>query len=436
MGASMTPSRQPVPRKPPAAFRVRVGPEPSYLARLGVLYAHPIRMKIVAELYMREMSPTQWVEEFGGGSYGKVLGHFKKLEEHGWLRNVRSQKAVAGRGRTRDLYRATELAVIDDDTWTELPTSIQVAFTARTLRQLGEQVGDALAGEAADAQGNSGRPFSCRSIGLDDLGWQVAMAALHDCFLSFAQEQLDAKVRLDSSPERGLLMTVVLAGFESSPPRAKCEPESERLSDGDLVPLRLSDEGLPLSTRMAKVFADPLNLQIIKALHSEAMSPSQLFAKLGGSSVRSVDRKCQTLTDLGWLVRLGRETEGPPVFYRAAGPEAFDADLWGGIPKGAEKAESWPIFAEFCKKAEKALREGSFNARQDRHVTFCTFLLDERGWHQVSHALSRCYDELSKVAADAQKRAASVSQSSPPFVATFLLGALEGSIELAKPRHL
>jgi hypothetical protein len=382
-------------------------------------------MKMVTELYRREMSPTQWFEEFGGGSYGQVIGHFKKLEEHGWLRNVRSQKAVAGRGRTRDLYRATELAVIDDDTWAELPTSIQVAFTARGLRQLGEQVGEALARGAVDAKGNGSgdRSFSCRSIDLDDLGWQAAMSTLRDCFLSLAQEQLDAKVRLDSSPENGILMTIVLAGFESPSPRAEIEPVLGGAA-GVSVPLCLSDERLPLSTRMAKVFADPLSLRIIKTLHSKAMSPSQLFAKLGGSSIRSVDRKCQTLTDLGWLVRLGSETEAPPIFYEAAGPQAFDADLWAAIPKGAERSEHWPIFSEFCEKAEEALRQGSFNARPDRHITFSTFLLDERGWRQVTLALLRCSDELSKVEAEARDRAARL-QSSPTCVATFLLGAFE-----------
>jgi hypothetical protein len=35
---------------------------------LAVVFAVPIRLKIVTELYQRDMSPTQFYEEFGGGS--------------------------------------------------------------------------------------------------------------------------------------------------------------------------------------------------------------------------------------------------------------------------------------------------------------------------------------------------------------------------------
>lgn len=413
----------PASRKRSGSPRLRIGPEPSYLERLGVLYMHEIRIKIVDELYRREMSPTQWREEFGGGSYGKVLAHFKTLEKHGWLRKVRSRKDVAGRGRERDLYRATELPVIDDETWAELPISIQVAFTARGLRVIGERIGGALDRGAVDAGGN-GRLFSCRSLELDNEGWQAAMTALSECFFSLTQEQLDAKVRLDSSLEQGVLMTLALVGFESPSRGASHKAGLSAGDGGDVQPLRLSDDGdLPLSTRMAKVFADLLSLQILKEIQCEAMSPTQLHRKLGGASLQSFDRRCQTLTDLGWAIRLGGESETPPILYKAAGPEAFDADLWGDIPDSAAKAESWPVFDKFCKKAEEALRVGSFNARQDRHVTICTFLLDERGRKQVDRALRRCYDQLSAVEAAAREQAE--GRSSPPYLATFFLAGFE-----------
>jgi hypothetical protein len=415
-------SRQREPKKS-GLPRVRTGPEPSYLERLGMLYAHPIRIKIHNELSRREMSPTEWLGEFGGGSYGRVLWHFRKLEEHGWLRKVRSQKAVAGRGRNRDLYRATELAVIDDETWKELPPSIQVAFTARGLRILGERMGGALARGAVDAR-ESAHLFTCQTIEVDDAGWEAAMICLRDCFTSLAQEQLDAKVRLENSSAPGTLMTVALAGFES--PRLRSgQPRSARAkadSSAASHPLQLGDEDLPLSTRIAKVFADPLNLRIVDLLHSDAMSPSQILAAAGGLSLQSVDRKCQTLAELGWIVRL--EGGGPPIFYKAAGPEAFDADLWDGIPEQATGGEAWPVFASFCQKAEDALRQGSFNARQDRHLTFSTFLLDPRGWTQVTQALHRCHDGIHKVKKDARTRGAR-GTSPPQHSATFLIAGFE-----------
>lgn len=413
------PSTGPVDTKEEAGSRVvqiRLKADPSYIERLGVLYAYPIRMKIVTECYRREMSPTQWQEEFGGGSYGRILGHFNALAKVGWLRKVRNLKAVEGRGRFRDLYRSTELAVLDDDTWARLPTSIQVAFTARCLRLLGERIGGALGRGAVDAQEGSERLFLCQDIRLDNRGWDAAMAAMRDCFFSLTQEQLDAKVRLDGSDEDGVLMTTAMAGFESPLP-------GSTTVGAEVHPLRLSDDDadLPLSTRMAKVFGDALNLQMLKAVHRQAKSPSQLCAEIGGALIQSFDRRCQLLTELGWMVRLNDEK---PILYEGAGPEAFDADLWGGIPAEAARSESWPVFDSFCTKAEEALRHGSFNARQDRHVTFCTFLLDERGRRQVSRALDRCKEELRSVATQARRRAGG-NGTPPPHVATILLARFE-----------
>ena len=407
-------------------IKVRPGPDPSYLERLGVLYAFPVRMKIATELYRREMSPTQWIEEFGGGSYGMIYHHFKRLEKTGWLRKVQTRNAAAGSGRYRDLYRATELAVVDDETWAELPTSIQVAFTARCLRLLGERIGGALARGSVDAFDQADRLFECGSSYLDDPGWDAAMAAMRDCFFSLTQEQLSAKVRLARSSEPGALMTTAMAGFESPGQNSRHSTSELAIGDEGRRPLQLSDDGdLPLATRMAKVFGDPVNLKVLKALHGPPRSPSQLHDEFGGASKQAFDRRCQGLTEMGWVVRLTPPSEPPPIFYTAAGPEAFDADLWGGIPEEAAKTESWSVFDSFCTKAEEALREGSFNARQDRHVTFCTFLLDARGRKEVSATLTRCKGRLDEIKTEAAERARREKRSRPSHKATFFFARFE-----------
>lgn len=401
--------------------RVRISTEPSYLTRLGVLYAHPLRIKIASELYMREMSPTEAFEEFGGGSYGQILSHFHTLEEHGWIRRVRSERATGGRGRPRNIYRATELAVVDDDTWAEFPPSIQVAFTVRTLQHLGERVGSALAAGNVDQRGD--RFFRCRTAAIDERGWREAMAALADCFYSLAQEQLDAKIRLDRSPDRGMLFTFALSGFEMPRPRPEGAPETEAAEPAPL--LRLDFDDLPLPTRMAKVFSDPLNLKILTATHQQALSPSELYANLGGGSLWSIDRRCRMLTDLGWLARQGDDTDERAVLYRAVGPEVLDAEVWEEIPQAARQAESWPVFDEFCEKASTALREGSFNARTDRHLTSFTFLLDPRGWKQAGVALRLCDRALKAIDGASRGRSAAAlsRKADPPYRATFLLAA-------------
>jgi len=411
------------PTSTPPKPRLRINTGPSYLLRLGILYAHPLRMKLVSELYMREMSPTQALEEFGGDlSYGAMLKHFKVLEEHGWLRWVRSAHVGSGRGRQHDLYRATDLAVVDDETWEELPTSIQVAFSARTLQQLGERVGGALAAGTVDRRAD--RVFDCRSVALDSVGWKAAMEALADCFHSHVHEQEDAKIRLEKSKEPGFLMTVALAGFPSPHPATVPQATSNRLGA-----IRLDDGTLPLSTRMSKVFADPLSLEIVRALHREALTPSQLQAKIGGASARDYWRRCRSLVDLGWLIK-ATGPDAPAGAYRAAGPQVFDdADIWSAVPEGAQTAESWPIFHEFCTKASEALRQGCFNEQPVRHVTWCTFLLDERGWQQTTRSLGVCHGRVSQIATESTRRIKAGDGSNPVLPATFFLAGFEDAMK-------
>lgn len=408
--------------KAPPKPRLRINSGPSYLLRLGILYAHPLRMKIGTELYMREMSPTQVLEEFGGGvSYGAIFKHFKALEEHGWIRWVRQEQPSAG-GRPRDLYRATELAVIDDETWEELPASIQVAFSARTLQQLGERVGDGLAEGAVDRRRD--RFFDCRSLALDPQGWRAAMDALADCFHSHVQEQVDAKIRLEKSQEPGFLMTIALAGFPSPDPAVLRPPPAAPLS-GAAGALHLDNGTMPLSTRMAKVFVDPISLEIVKELHPRALTPSQLQTTLGGASTRDYWRRCRTLTKLGWIIE-ATEADAPAGAYRAVGPQLFDdVDIWSGVPVGAEKAESWPTFHKFCAQASGALRQGCFNAQPIRHVTWCTFLMDVQGWKQVTRSLQICHDRISQIASESQRRSVVPRSAASLLSATFFLAGFE-----------
>ncbi|HEU4906728.1 MAG TPA: hypothetical protein VFT19_11540, partial [Solirubrobacterales bacterium] len=72
-----------------AKLAVGIKPE-AHLRRLAVVFSVALRLKIVGELYTREMSPKQFYEEFGGGSISRVTKNFQKLAEAGWLRHVRT----------------------------------------------------------------------------------------------------------------------------------------------------------------------------------------------------------------------------------------------------------------------------------------------------------------------------------------------------------
>jgi hypothetical protein len=345
-----------------------------------------IRLTIVTELYMRAMGVGQFYETIGGTSYDSVRRHFLKLLDYGWLHKVRP--AAVGRGRPKALYRSTELAVIDTETWRTIPFSIRDAFTVQLLQEQGGRLGEALDRGTADAGSDGVATF--KIIEVDERGWCEAHGAVERCFQTVLQEQTAAKIRLDNSDESPLLMVVNLAAFEAP----------GRLEVGDVASLPKAGASLspePWTQRIGKVFADSLDLAIVDELNRATMTPTQLHTTLGGVSAQGFLRRCKRLADLGWAVNIDTETGGAlhgasVCHFRAAAPNVSEADIYERIPAAVRNGRSWDAFQPFVATSIGAVEAGRFNNRFDRHLTMSPLLVDEIGWIQVTKAL-RTFEE-------------------------------------------
>jgi hypothetical protein len=375
-----------------------------------------IRLTIVTELYMREMGMRQFYETIGGSSYDSVRRHFLKLVEYGWLRKVRTA-AVGGRGRPEALYRSTELAVIDTETWRRIPFSIRDAISVELLEEMGGRLGEALEQGTADAEPDGLAVF--KTIEVDELGWCKAAAAVERCFQTLLHEQTDAKIRLETSSEQPLVMVVNLAAFEASGGRApEGDPPLPRAGEMSSPP--------PWPQRVGKVFADSLDLEIVYELNRATMTPAQLHTKLGGASSQTFLRRCKRLTDLGWAVNIDTETggslHGASVYrFRAAAPDISEEDIFELIPAPVRKGRTWETFKPFIETSIAAVGAGRLDKRFDRHLTMSRLLLDEVGWDQVTKALRGFEDSLERLEVDLAKRRDCEGFSG--FQAAFLLSS-------------
>jgi DNA-binding PadR family transcriptional regulator len=398
----------------------------SYLERLGILYMEQIRATIVTELYMREMGVQQFYDTIGGSSYDSVRRHFLKLVEHGWLRKVRT--VATGRGRPEALYRATEQAVIDTETWRTIPFSIRDALTVQLLLEMGARLGEALGHGTADARADGVATF--RTIEVDQLAWCRAYDAIEHCFQTLLQEQTDAKIRMENSGEQPLLMVVNLAAFEASPPR------EEATSSSPLPKANEKSPPPPWPQRIGKVFADRLDLAIVDELNNATMTPAQLHATLGGTSSQGFLRRCKRLADLGWTVNIDTQTggslHGANVYhFRAAAPNVSESDIIENIPAALRKGQSWDAFQSFIATSIEAVDVGTFNNRFDRHLTMSPLLVDETGWEQVIKALRTFEETVLRLENELAERRR--SEKVRGFPAAFLISSFQSP--LRRTRH-
>jgi hypothetical protein len=393
-----------------------------YLRRLSVVFAVELRQKIVTELYMREMSPSEFHEEFGGGSLSRVTKNFERLERTGWLRRVRSEgPGGKRRGGVEHFYRATELAIFDYETWPLLPYSLRIAFSWATVKQLAERWREAMAGGTFDARPERHR--SCTSLLLDQQGWNRVNAAMDGLFFSLFEEQTDARLRAFHSGEELFTATVALLAFES--PMAGSEPVGPTLIEAR------NDSPALFSPRLSKVIADEICTQIVAEANRRPISVTQFHREfgevLGSIGVDAVRRRFKMLAAIDWLKIVdetsgGRRRGATEYFYRATGPAILDEDPWEA-PASIEDPRSWAVFERFSELAKAAMRAGTFDARVDRYATWSLLRLDRKGWEKVTTAV----EDLHALALAEQECAKARMKESgeKPVPTTVLLAAFE-----------
>jgi DNA-binding transcriptional ArsR family regulator len=411
-----------------AKIQTGIESQASYLRRLAIVFADELRLKIVTELYMREMSPSRFYEEFGGGSVSRVDRHFKRLAEHGWLKFVRKESGGSRRGATEHFYRATELAVFDHETWSLVPYSVRVAFSWRTFRQLAERVQEALRAGTLDARDDS--HLSWTPLLLDRLGWERVVAAVDALFESLFDEQADAKLRLFQSEEKPILATAALSVFES--------PARSGGSSGDRVGSRLvegEESPIPFPLRVSKVFADPLCLKIVAETNLREMSAPQFHGEFGGASVSGIRRRFKMLAETAWLKKVNAKTGGKrrgatEHFYRATGPAIFDKDTWTDVPDSVKATYSWRTFEQLSEQVKVAIEAGTFEARTDNHLSWSLLRLDQQGWERVTAAVDTLFAFFFEEQESAKHRLASSGEK--PISTTVALAAFESPKDSAK----
>lgn len=396
-----------------------------YLKRLSVVFSSSLDLRIVTETYIEPQSAARFYKKHGGGSSGRVDRHFKKLAKHDWLRLVRIVKPGAGRrGGEEHIYRATELAVFDDETWALLPYSLKAFFSWRSVTQLAERIREAMEAGTFDARPN--RHLTWTPFAVDQLGWERVVEAVNALFASLFEEQEDAKLRMQESGAAPLVATVGLLAFESAAARATT------VARNLVTPQR--ECGMPFFERLARVFADELALMILTELNMRAMSVKSFHDEFGGSE-SEIRRLFKRLEEAGWIERVAEKTGGRrrgsrEQFYRATGLAIFDNETWKEVPSDAKHAHSWTTAMQLLEQVWKAVDAGTLDSRDDRHLTWSLLQLDKEGWDKIAVACDELFAFALKERDWAADRLAESGAS--PIMMTLAVAAFESPAESSK----
>lgn len=397
------------------------------LRRLSVVFAVELRMKIVIELYMREMSARQFYEEFGGGAASRVSQNFTRLAKEGWLRYIRSEGPGGTRhGGVEHFYRATELPFIDSESWALVPFSVRAISTWNFLKQVMPRLRGDL--EAATKDATCSRELSCTTFLLDEEGWHRAAAAVSSQFARLFEEQEDARRRALYSGEKLIRTDVFLIAFESLSSAAQ-SAMVDQLVEWEREPIA------PFPQRLAPILQDDMRLEIVSESNKREMSATQFHREFGGASRPAVRRRFEGLEGGGWLgrgrtVSGGTRRAGVEQFFRATKPAMRDYAASSDPFSQLVGTETWRVFESLCELAREALIAGTFDTRTDRCLSWSLIRLDRQGWKSVIAGI----EALSQVIADEQERAKlrMAKCGERPIPLTVGLAAFEAPKELVK----
>ena len=403
-----------------------------HLRRLAVVFAVPIRLKIVTELFQRDMSPTQFQKEFGGGSVSRVAKHFERLRDTGWLRLIYCKGPGEGRrGATETIYRATDLVLCDEETWLALPHSVRAAFSWNAYKEIAEQLRRAM--EALTFQARPDRRLTCMRILLDELGWKRVAEATAQEFATQCEEQEDARRRVAHTEEELFHAASLLLALES--PAKGGQRLGPRLAESKTLMVQF-----PM--RVSKVFEDEVCLQIMDEANRGRVSVPTFHAKYGERldlDEQRVRRRIKKLVKYGWLQEAGQQSGGRrrggvEKFYEPTGPALYDENEngpWANVPDDLAKTNDWKTLARLSEWVKAAMVAGTIAHRDETCLVWSFLSLDQRGWEKVVVSLKALHAFVLREQKLARVRLAKSGEE--PVVVVVALGAFEAAKPIREP---
>jgi DNA-binding transcriptional ArsR family regulator len=187
-----------------------------------------------------------------------------------------------------------------------------------------------------------------------------------------------------------------------------------------------SKHGGQLEQRLFKALAHPLRFQALIILSERVASPNELSKELGeGLSQVSYHVKVLLDADCIELVKTEPRRGAVEHYYRATSRAFLSDDEWAQLPDSVRPGFSVSLLQTLMDDAVAALKAGTFDSRDDHHLSRTQVKLDEQGWQDVATTLSGALDRVLDIQAESVKRMAKSGEEAIP--ATVAMMSFEAS---------
>jgi len=376
--------------------------------------ADPWRLRILTEVGARPLSPSQFVEEFGG-ELTHVSRCFRQLANWGYVEIAEERPGRRRGAAVEHVYRAIQRAYFDTSTWGSVARSRRDEASRSTLAAYQQRIKVAVESGTFDQEAD--RHLSWDAIALDQQAWGQLGARLDDILNSLNKyELMTTKRSANSSCER--IPTIVgLAAFRSPEAPAKLLQGAYRQ-----IPDEATEPGSldPLGPKLAKALSNRWRCQIVSEVGIRPLSPSQFVEEFGGSMTH-IARCFRELAEWGFLEVFeerngGRRGGGVERIYRSTHRPFFDTPTWEAIPQIVRAEISQFILDTYFARVTEAIEAETFDADIDRHLSWTHITIDRSAWNELGEALDETLAWLPELEAQSVERTPDIESLIPTTV--------------------
>lgn len=190
-------------------------------------------------------------------------------------------------------------------------------------------------------------------------------------------------------------------------------------------------KGTGVDQRLVKALAHPLRVEILTILNERMASPNELSKELE-EGLSQVSYHVKVLKDFECIEMVKTEPRRGAVehYYRATSRAFLTDSDWQSLPESVKPGVSASSIQMIIDDVVGALTGGTFDARDDRHLSWTPGVVDEQGWGETVDLAAETLDRVLAIHADSAKRLAKSGEEGIP--ATMVVMNFQGLSAEAK----
>jgi DNA-binding transcriptional ArsR family regulator len=173
--------------------------------------------------------------------------------------------------------------------------------------------------------------------------------------------------------------------------------------------------------QLVKALAHPLRAQILAILNERVASPNELSQELG-EGLSQVSYHVKVLRDYECIELVKTEPRRGAVehYYRGMKRSFLNDVNWDGLSPSAKEGISVAGVRMIMSEAIEALGAGTFDAREDSHLSCTPVIVDEQGWTDIAAVLATALEQVLEIQGQSAGRLAEAKQDGIPATVAIL----------------